>query len=69
LRRRGLAVEPPVLLVAAFWAMAIGWTAAYAAVVMEERYLAPIVPFVIVAGLVVIQRMTLLLTQTRLRAA
>ena len=69
LRRRGLAVEPSVLLVAAFWAMAIGWTAAYAAVVMEERYLAPIVPFVIVAGLLVIQRMTLLLTQTRLRAA
>jgi hypothetical protein len=69
LRRLGLAVEPSVLLIAAFWAMAIGWTAAYAAVVMEERYLAPIIPFVIVSGLVVIQRMIPSFRQTRLRAA
>jgi len=67
LRRRRLAVEPSVLLTAAYWAMTIGWTAAYAAVVMEERYLAPVVPFVIVSGLVVIQRMILVLRQTRLR--
>ena len=69
LRRLGLAVDPSVLLSPRSGRWLSGWTAAYAAVVMEERYLAPIVPFVIVSGLAVIQRMIPSFRQTRLRAA
>ena len=53
LRNRDIGSDRPLLLAAGFWVLSVGWHLAFAVSLYIDRYTAPVIPFMIVGGLIV----------------
>ena len=50
-REGTIGADRPLLILAEFWAYAVGWFVIYAEVIYHDRYMMPVTPFMIFGGL------------------